>query len=479
MTAIWIRSLRVAGVVAALLVVSSAPAPAAEGPLGKKLDAFASAYSKKHVSAAKTASSAGMHVSAQNEYEKVLVLDPDNKTARSYLGYRKVKGEWEKSDRWESRPDDPKSDKHAEKVREAVAELMKEAIDELTPIAVFARDDQPIDVALERERLREYLTMYDPAGDLVKELAGQRKVANRWLDKKVAESLKSFDGGKATTPRLWLSKTLKGCAARESSLMYVEGDFTQDELELFCQLGGYMFSVFFEVFPEAEVTKDKSQFQFAITSDRAAYESAVDVAPIQIESRRAQFKKASGLFLYTRQALSHMGGQFKITAEDTIVHDMAHMLFDPFVNYRADAWLYVGIAFWFTDRLLGTHRWYCGGFEETAAPGAGGLAGKMAKWRETDAWRPMLKANLETGLLPKTSHVFNASINGLDAVESAKAFSFVDYFLGDRRGEMTKFLKCVRESTPQKGNLTCLTEATGCDEWQWDKAWKDWVKTTY
>jgi hypothetical protein len=70
MTAIWIRSLRVAGVVAALLVVSSAPAPAAEGPLGKKLDAFASAYSKKHVSAAKTASSAGMHVSAQNEYEK-------------------------------------------------------------------------------------------------------------------------------------------------------------------------------------------------------------------------------------------------------------------------------------------------------------------------------------------------------------------------------------------------------------------------
>jgi len=332
-------------------------------------------------------------------------------------------------------------------------------------------------LAAEADRAWAVVIEYDSGNEEGRAALKHLKVDGRWYDagqqavQKICSDHAKVDTGKpaegTTAAERALDRELTG---RRSAHIVVESDFLNDEQLAKCvDAGERTFQTFEALFGPTPSAKDLVAKHLVVESQKH-YETLVDALHNHSGFNKEVQKRQTGAWLDTDLHIKRVDGKFPMFAVEGVAHFTVEMLLVAHGS-TLKPWLYEGVAFYFSERLVGTVGWHCTGGSETTI--GRDFSGSFD-------WRASTKACVRLGVDPVPALVLRAEWNGLNTERSLKAWSYMDFVLAIHRDKAREFVIAMKaEPTSSEEDEAIFKKVFGVTVSEFDAAWRNWVLRTY
>lgn len=414
---------------------------------------------------------------ANQQFEKVIALDPDHEGARKKLGHKKQDGKWAKdpSAKVKGVNDAPSDvvDQVKDAVEKKLSDLGKKSGGEFVTLAEWCEKNGLADEA--KAHYTEALD-YDPNSEKARKALGFTKQGGHWVaggDKKAKESVaetlkKAPEGTEVKETSDVEQKTSLKLNKRKSEHFFLQGHFPQETVKYHVRLAETTYTQFLQVFdlPEERLSGEYVIVHLATQADHEKY---IDVFGDGTAEYKRFLKKCSG-YIQPGECENWQNGDDQSEADAT-VHDAAHMLFGRLGGFNQKPWLYEGMAYFFSGLILGTARTHCVGTE--TVQGAAGFGGM-----DTAGWKAEIRDSVAKGNDPDIYAVMNSSIESISQVQIVKGWSLIDFFVADPERVENFKIFCQRTSSGL-AQEKALSETFHWDYGTLNDEWRKYVRATY
>ncbi|MCC6737717.1 MAG: hypothetical protein IT452_01620 [Planctomycetia bacterium] len=463
---------------AAFALAGDPPDPKAEWP--KKWEALAQKAAREHATIGKWAASKKLHNEAYPEFVRAAELDPANADAQKGLGRRLEGGAW---------VDDPKTPPKKgaeapaadvpgllEEIAKKRAEAAKKLAKEFTTLAEWAQKNGLKDEAL--GLWRQILDRYDPESEKAHLAVGDVKQDGHWVPPAdvakrddAAKKLKEAPKGEALKDKTDTEKVLGvSHSKRRSAHFLIEGPYTDDQIAELVQIAETARSLFLELvgrdpedYPEpihAVVFKEQEPYGRYVKADAAIPE----------QDKKA-YAAAAGYPSMNPLGFAGWQGQNDWDyVRDLVAHMSVHILL--LEHYRAfpyPAWLYEGVSYWITDRLLKTAKVYCSGFSTSAGGGR--------DHEDVRGWKAEVKRMERDGQDPSLSELFVSDLSGMNMRRSMKAWSVVEWLAAERKKDFLNLIVELRSGSKPEDAAKAALGVKSLAEME--ALWEQYVRAKY
>ncbi len=401
---------------------------------------------------------------AHLHYLLTIHFDPNHRTARGRLGYKKIGDSWAPNPRKSVEYDELEDEWRPDvEYREKDDELRKERIEGLLELAEEAQKLGLTDKAA--ELVRKCVTV-DPTSEIARTAAGYKKFLAGWFTE---EELKIFpqevevarvEGQGDIAKQMGLATEIW-----RSGRFQVEGTGAPAEFEQYLRstLCTDAFITSMTTRPTGPADSTHSFFAFDDSDTFGDYlDSQSSISPTD----RA----------FLRNLGAHAGPQWAIVAnplsrghQDYIAHHLGQRGLWMVGGFNA-AWLLAGFTDYVSDRLYGTM--ICRFVKQESSGGSSGGVNQMTGMM----WRRRLQAAVLTDKDAPFQDVFRADIPGLHGIPSMKAWS-VFHFLAERDpSKFPEFIRLAKSAEdPVAAATAALNAAYSLTPQTLDIQWREWV----
>ncbi|MBI2921887.1 MAG: hypothetical protein HYY18_12445 [Planctomycetes bacterium] len=473
-----IRSLAVLALAASCVSAETPLDPQTEWP--KKRDALYQKAGREHAAIAKWAASKKLFNEAHPEWAQAAELDPTNAEAQKALGRKLENGAW---------VDDPKNPpkKGAEAPAASVPGLLeeldkkrREAGKKLSKdFLVLADWAQKAGLRPESIELwRRVVDRYDPASEKARLGLGHVKQGDVWVPPDdvarrdaAAGRLKDAPRGEAVAGKSEVEQALGvSHAKRRSKHFFVEGPWTDAQIAELVQVAETSREIFLEMF-DRDADDFPDEIHAMIYKDNETYARYVQADPAIGKEWKKAYAAAGGYPVLSPPAFAGFQGPKDWEyVRDFVSHMTVHVLFcQLYAVFPYPAWLYEGISYWVTDRLLHSAKLYCSGFSTSAGGGR--------DFEDMREWKAEMKRLEREGLDPGLGELFASDLTGMNMRRSMKAWSVVDWLVAEKKEGFKAFVaELSRGSRPEDA----AKEALGVSSLsELDGLWEKYVRAKY
>ncbi len=481
MTRTSIRAWLASAALVAAVAIASAAETAGERYYKMRLAKVAKSAAARIWDAADRARRASLFRFARSEAQRVLELDPDNKAARTFLGYVKKDEGWTMDlTASGTLPTENRAPVGGAKLAdlEATWRTVVRAKADIDVAALYAalgdecagksyrdeaksayalalgldRDNAAAHTGLGHVRLGDGLWLTAEANAAFEASRGARAVpgASR-LDDVFREKLNKMESGHFRVESPHADTVIAGYLdVCEKTFAAYLCDFEQDPAA--------------KPFPKAPV--------FCLLETDAQWERWINH---MAQSANQGFWR-SHTFHWARDrgicSLRNHDGATDATRRDRLIHETAHMLNLAVWDMADGCWLDDAIAYRYPLLLTGTTGAYC------LAPKKEdyGKSGAVRNWTDPGQWRPLLKETAAAGDDTPLRLIVNKRSYDLPISASVKAWSVVDFLL---RRDRPAFVGMLKELKVEKDLVGLLETRFGRDVEVLDAEWRRWVAETY
>ncbi|MBI2924068.1 MAG: hypothetical protein HYY18_23670 [Planctomycetes bacterium] len=454
------------------------PDPKVEWP--KKWDALSKKVAREHITLAKFGLSKKLFEVAFKEYTRAAALDGENAEAQKGLGRKLENGVWvdDPAAKVKKLNEGPVADQqvplaeYESKKKAATDKAMKEfegladwcekngLKDEAKQVWKTVLDGYNADH--ERARLahgwiRDNGRWVSPE-DVAKREAGAKKVAG------------ASEGEPVTAQSDVEQRTGWKLVKRKSDHFYLEGNYSDAEMIELVKACEAARSAFLETF-ELDVNAFPSPIHGIFLHTQQEYELYVDKDPAIPERDKKSYKAFAGYPTYRPMSfVGWQGGREFAYMKDYGTHETIHLMFWQWAGLKEiPAWIFEGLAYWFTDRLLKTALAFCIAMETSAG---GGRA-----FENVLDWKNMVKVSIKDGSDPDIRETMEGRLNTLSIKKAIKAWSLVDFMLTKNKAKFFSFIADLRSGKTQEEALKNALGIKGYGEL--DAIWEKYVVDNY
>ncbi|MEK7468230.1 MAG: hypothetical protein AAB074_12520 [Planctomycetota bacterium] len=473
-----IRSVVLLAMFATRALAETPADPKTEWP--KKLEILGQKAAKEHAAIGKWATSKKLHNEAFPEYARAAELDPNNADAQKGLGKKLEDGAWVSDPK-----SPPKKGSEApgadvpgllEEIEKKRAEAAKKLAKDFTTLAEWAQKNglkqeaaglwQQIVDRYDSESEKAHLglahvkegDMWVPPEDIAKREAGAKK-------------LKDAPKGEAVTEKSEVETALGvSHSKRRSTHFLIEGPYTDAQIAELVQVAEAARSLFLEMI-DGGAEDFPSIIHARVFKEQETYGRYVKVDPAIREQDKKAYSAAAGYpVLGPLGFAGWQGGKDWDYVRDLVAHMSVHILFcQHFARFPYPAWLYEGISYWVTDRMLKTAKVYCSGFSTSAGGGR--------SHEDMRGWKAEVKKMERLGQDPDMRELLSGDLSGMNMRRSMKAWSVVEWLVEERKKEFHALIGELRSgSKPEDAVKTSLGVNT---LGELDVLWERYVREKY
>ncbi|KAF0242316.1 MAG: hypothetical protein FD180_3973 [Planctomycetota bacterium] len=453
------------------------PDPKVEWP--KKWEALAQKAAKEHAAIGKWASSKKLFNEAFPEYMRAAELDPNNAEAQKGLGKKLEDGAWVADPK-----SPPKKGSEApgadvpgllEEIEKKRAEAAKKLSKDFTTLADWAQKNGLKDEAV--GLWRQIVDRYDPASEKAHLGLGHSKEGDKWVPPEdvakreaAAKKLKEAPKGDPVSEKSDVEKSLGvSHSKRRSTHFFIEGPYSDDQIAELVQVAEAARGLFLEMI-DGGAEDFAGSTHVTVFKEQEPYGRYVKVDQAIREQDKKAYAAAAGY--PSLNPLSFAGWQGEKNwdyVRDFTAHMTVHVLFCQYYGFPYPAWLYEGISYWVTDRMLKTAKIYCSGF----STGAGG----GRDFEDMREWKAEVKRQERLGLDPDLRELMGTDLSGMNMRRSMKAWSVVEWLVAERKKEFLSLMSELRSgSKPEDAVKTALGVNT---PGELDVLWERYVRDKY
>lgn len=468
----------------ALLLLVAAPAipqdDNTKAEFDKKLAAARKKAATEYVTLGKWAAEKKAHHLACPCWERAIVFDPDEPTARKNLGFRKEGNAWVEIPRFDilrayTGPSDKKQAIEVE-FEGKKGKALKKLADEFANLGKFAKDKG---MASEAEACFREAIDFDPDHEAARKALGHAKEDGRWVTpkEKEAQAAAAAKVAGAAEGEEWNEPTdvekalgLK-LSKRKSERFQVWAFYGGEPLKRTLKLAEAAraeFYALFEVPPETVLAPPP--IRLIVVETQEHHGVFIDALSGCAEDQKKWAKSLGGWYSYEPPLgecwAGPWGPEYGI---DFGIHQTTHILWGYYARGLTErAWIYEGLAYYMSSKLNNTASTFC------IAQQSGAMGGKSIG--DPAGWRALLKRGLQDGTDPDMRAVLNAGTNSLNSVMCVKAWSLLDWLFTARKKDFLRFVGLMQRGTPQD---QALLEAFGGSYDKLQSDWVAWVKANY
>ncbi|MBI3097902.1 MAG: tetratricopeptide repeat protein [Planctomycetes bacterium] len=416
---------------------------------------------------------------AQAYLALTLAHDSDHEKARKRSGQRRSGTGWERDPKAKIVTTDQVTDDVAYQVRETAQEK-KRIVDQSVAADLVSLAEWCAGAALPSVAASDFTRAldYDPDNAKARQALGFLRVGERWVssgvkeaDEAMAAELRAAEEGEIVNEPTAVEKgAMVHLSKRRSKHFLVQGDANQEQIKRHVRLAETVYARFLHDFgvTEERLGRDYEVIHLATEADHRNYvDTLTDLSP----ERKEWIKKhATGYLSQQRCEWFDRDGKEE---EDATIHAVAHMLLSKVSGLRwcGSPWLWEGVAFFYSNSLLGTATSCCMGWEQVS--GAVGFGGG-----DTTVWKERMREIVVKGEDADIFGVLNGSLDTVNRPQMGKAWSLVDFFLAvpSRQQRFLDFLRRLSQGTEQE---KALQEAFQWNYGQLDDEWRAYVRTHY
>lgn len=427
----------------------------------------------------------GQHLWAKREYELAIELNPDLETARSKLGFRRVDGGWEFDPAKKVKSANEKSGAEADKIQ-------KEYLKRLAGTGTdFARRFGEIADFAEKNGLREEAAAtwrrvleFDSAHRKARETLGYQKLpSGGWATAAEVELKAELRGGVAKAPKgaadgstPEYERAMAIPMKKHSTPAFVAASPHLDAaaLERLVQHAGHVHAAWHRIFnvPDAFGGRQQHLIYFQDHDQHVKY---IDLFHKGTAAQKEYARKLNAQIAIPVSECVQ-GRRSTESLEDFTVHAVAQNLTRIYAigkktNTHDPIWLQEGISFWFTYAVNGTAEWGCVELGNTQTE-------RLREARKPETWAKGIHALVSEGEDPPVRAVVNCT-NGpdMDAIETVKAWSLVDFLILEHREKFSAFCRDLR-AQDDNGEKS-FQKVFGWTLDDLNAKWRSWVLVAY
>ncbi len=471
---------RTVALLLALVAVASAQDDKAKAEYEKKIAAARKKAAVEYATLGKWAAEKKAHQLACPCWERAIVYDPDEPTARKNLGFKKEGNSWVEIPRYDilrayMGPNDKKEAIEADfETRKPKAE--KKLADEFANVGKFAKDKG---MAAEAESCYREAIIFDPDHEASRKALGHVKENGVWVSPadKEAQKANAAKVAGAGEGEEWNEETdvekalgLK-LSKRKSERFKVWAFYGGDPLKKTIKLAEAAQTEFYAIFElPADTVLAPPPIELIILETQDHHGVFIDALSGCAEGDKKWMKSLGGYYSWNPPRGECWAGPWGPDyGIDFAIHQTTHILWYYYAGEIVDrAWIFEGLAYYMSARLNDTASTFC------IAQQSGAMGGKSIG--TPPGWKALIKAGLKDGTDPDMRATLNAGTNSLNSLMCVKAWSLLDWFFTARKKDFMRFLGMMKSGTPQD---QALLDAFGgsYDELQSD--WASWVKANY
>ncbi len=472
------RPLLAGMVLCAVALAGDPPDPKAEWP--KKWEVLAQKAAKEHAAIGKWAASKKLYNEAFPEFSRAVELDPANADAQKGLGRKLEAGAW---------VDDPKtppkkgSEAPAADVPGLLEEVAKKREDaakklakEFTTLAEWAQKNGLKDEAL--KLWRQVVDRYDPDSEKGHLGLGHVKEGDKWVPPEDvakrdagAKRIKDAPKGEAVKDKSEVETSLGvSHSKRRSTHFFIEGPYTDDQVAELVQIAEAARGLFLEMIDrDAEDYADP--IHAIVFKAQEPYGRYVKVDPAIPERDKKAYAAAAGYPSLSPLAFAGWQGDNDWDyVRDLVAHMSVHILFcQHYQAFPYPAWLYEGISYWVTDRMLKTAKVYCSGFSTSAGGGR--------DFEDVRGWKAEVKRLEREGQDPQMMELFVTDLSGMNMRRSMKAWSVVEWLVGERKKDFLSLITELRSGSKPEDAVKAALGVKSIGEME--ALWEMYVREKY
>ena len=463
-----------------LLLAALALQGAPQDEYKTKLAALSKTTAAKHYSIGEYLANATMFLWAREQFYKTIEFDPDHEGARKKLGFKKNEdGQWESDPNAKQDFGNKKKGEEIEKVRKQYVDRQDSAGKDLSrswaELAFFCKKNT---MTAEMNAAFMKALEYDPANVAArKELGYEKDPKGVWMSKAERELRREMKDGiaKAPTGEAGVAaaevETVIGAKLkmRESAHFAVESPHLNDaQMNLILQHGEHAFAMFHKLFGQTDLFNNR-KYVFVVLKDKAQHDKYVD-----------GFYKAEGalqkMLHETRATGSFPRSEiYQETQPDALLHDLIiHQCTQSLVRLwcgEQHCWVLEGLAMHFTRLMKESAMVHCIDLAGTSPKNKG------KNYSDPNDWPVVCRVWVREARDPDLTTIMKRTNFGeFDGADAVKAWSLVEFLLGQHREKFVAFLQTFKEGKEVEVGLK--------ETWGWsindlDYRWKQYVKVSY
>ncbi len=463
-----------------LLLLPLIQAEDSEKEYQERLTKVRKAAAAKHYTIGSYYATSQMYQWAREQFHRAIELDPDHAGARKRLGFKKgASGEWETDPAYKPQLN-KKEGAAAERVRSQATKRMEGYGKQLARMYV--------DLArwCLKQEMKDAATLaytkaieFDPGHEAARKALGFEKdpkgrwvsEAERELRREMKEGLAKASGGKVAPPepRTPVERALAQAHQKRTSehFSFESPHLSDTVLEGLVKHAEHAYAMYHKIFGRNFDLFNGQRMGFVILKTKQEHERYVDAFSRQSEAHKALAKRSKGMIGFVTETYQESPGAI---LEDHTVHATAQVLSHFFVKGKY-VWLHEGTAYTFTRLIKGTALVSCVDLAGTT-PGSDGK-----NYQDPEDWPLVCKVWVRDGRDPDINAVVRCTnLAELNGAETVKAWSLVDFLLGEHREKFINLLEALSEGATIDA---ALNSVFGWTPEVLDSRWRNFVKVSY
>lgn len=461
-----------------------APSALADGEdpketLAKKAKSKLRKLESGHTKLAKWCFSRGLQRAGCRHFAEVLLIDPDDRTARKALGYKKGKSGWELAGQM------PKIDK----IKGDQRKKQEEALEKLASGIAKQAARTYYDLAKEAKALKlediekQYLNRvigFDSNHEDAREALGYRKVDGRWTVARQSNWVRAKDQSTVDERQTKYESELGIKLTKvNSKRVWIASHFSPKITKEMVHHGNAAIFSFHNLFALKKFLPRVSggtQIKMVFVKNESVYKAFIDKFS-DGDSRRKSFIK--GLSFAGIDAENLQLNQFKNGRDDKkdrvdrVIYLAGNRLAHAICGYNAPPWIAEGVSWGLTLRIVGTKE----NFSVALADSSAAYGAK--DWNDHTKWRDYLREMVLLNDAPHPSAVLvTRDWNSINGEKAAYAWSMVDFLWETMPEKFAKYCAIIGEDSKTPVEKACR-EAFGWGMAELDAAWKTYVRENY
>jgi hypothetical protein len=480
--------------VLALAAFASAPAAlsASDDSAGlafyeKEAKDILKAAAEKVWSAADDARKQGFMQFVEEQAERTLEFDPDNKEAREYLKYVKKDGKWVQDEEAFKKMQHQNVHNQAESQEGFDKRLKKWQEGSLANANkyVAAKYAELGDACAAKGYADQAQKGYEAAMRLDKENEkarkglGYTKFGKVWLTKKQDEARKAASKSDVVKEDgQTVYEELFGCKLNkiESAHYRFESPYAVDELKQYCTAAETMYAYYLADFGKdpGEDVWEGHKALFVVLQTEDQWNKTID----RFASDKEFTRQLGGCNLgVNAEAIRTNQGSTMEARRDMIVHNSCHFMNHAVWRLSEHAWLDEGLAYYYTMKVLESCSTHC--VAEKKGDYANGHVdeGGLKKWDSSDAWKPLLKALVMKKDDTPLRTISMIPLTKLQFTDTVKAWSVASWLMDLDRDKFTSVLDQMLDRSVKQENVFQGSYGKGWEAI--DDDWHAYVKKAY
>lgn len=462
-----------------------------EDPLAKRLAAANRKWADEHAALGEFCAGKKLFREAVGEYSTALLRWPAHAAARAYLGYKPQDAGW---------VEDPAAQvKRANEVTgDTEARLLREYEDRLARLGKRAGADYgQIAQAFvagarrkeEAEKLWQLALDYDSEHVQAREALGFKKEEGRWVGaeeraerERIAQAVKQASDGQEVADESAVERAVgMKLTKRQSDHFVIQAYCDPVRTKELVRLAETTWAEFHALTEMKKPILGRIEgLVFQTSGQHEKYVEKVSPAPA---AQKENMKRLAGDLNWDPLRFegyeSDRGPGYP---RDFTVHDTAHLLllgYSEVPGAKLKAWLYEGMALYFTERITHTAIQFCVASADpksgSSAQGGGGAAAKR-DLTDTKTWRKMLKEQVRADQTYGLPSLVQAGTDAMSQAMAVQSWSLVEFLLTRHRKEFLVFVSGLRVGKEQGA---AMRDAMGVGFVELEREWKRYVLANY